>query len=203
MTSFRRLAYVVFTALALGTVAGPALADSAAQGFIQQRQQQVTSLLKQPSGAARDKQIAGVLDGMLDYELLAKRSLAKHWDDVGDEKRKEFTELLKRLVQRNYEKNIKNIAEYDIEWLGEDPGTEGVVIHTRATSKTNKREEPVTIDYRVHPEGSGYRVFDIVTEGSSLVNNYKNQFHRIIQKDGVDALLKRMRDKLAKGGGNV
>jgi phospholipid transport system substrate-binding protein len=38
-----------------------------------------------------------------------------------------------------------------------------------------------------------------VTEGSSLVNNYKNQFHRIIQKDGYDALVKRMKDKLAKG----
>jgi phospholipid transport system substrate-binding protein len=38
-----------------------------------------------------------------------------------------------------------------------------------------------------------------VTEGSSLVNNYKNQFHRIIQKDGYDTLIKRMKDKLAKG----
>ena len=42
-------------------------------------------------------------------------------------------------------------------------------------------------------------MIDIVTEGSSLVNNYKSQFHRAIQKDGFEALLKRMKDKLAKG----
>jgi phospholipid transport system substrate-binding protein len=42
-------------------------------------------------------------------------------------------------------------------------------------------------------------VIDVVTEGSSLVNNYKNQFHRVILKDGFEALMKRMKDKLAKG----
>ena len=46
--------------------------------------------------------------------------------------------------------------------------------------------------------GDDWKVIDIVTEGSSLVNNYKNQFHRIIQKDGYEALIKRMKDKLAK-----
>jgi phospholipid transport system substrate-binding protein len=47
--------------------------------------------------------------------------------------------------------------------------------------------------------GPAWRVVDVVTEGSSLVGNYKNQFHRVIQKDGYEALVRRMKDKLAKG----
>src|SRR6266542_3341055 len=194
----------VFGSLALVLAAlavweGRALAGDSAQDFIQSRQSQVTALLRQSPGAQRDKQIATVLDGMIDYGELAKGSLAAHWSELSDAQQKEFTDILKRLVQRNYERNIKNILEYKVEYLGEEPGSEGVVVHTRASSTTNQREEPITIDYRLQQMGGGWRVVDIVTEGSSLVNNYKNQFYRIIQKDGYNALVKKMKDKLAKG----
>ena len=70
---------------------------------------------------------------------------------------------------------------------------------TVAKSRTNAREEPVSIDYVVGRAGDSWRVQDIVTEGSSLVNNYHQQFSRIIKKDGFPELLKRMKNKLGSG----
>lgn len=197
-----KLVSVALATLALGM---PMLAHAGeeAQGFIRTKQARVTELLHQSPSATRDKQIASVLDGMLDYEKLARDSLAQHWNDLGEQQRKDFTDLLKRLVQRNYERNIKNIQDYQVDYLGEENGGEAILVHTRATSKTDKREEPVSIDYKLEQADGGFRVYDIITEGSSLVNNYKHQFHRIIQKDGFDALMKRMKDKLAKGQGSV
>lgn len=180
-----------------------ARAGDSAQTFIQSRQTEVSSILKQPTNASRDKAVAGVLEGMLDYGELARRSLAQHWDDLNDAQRKDFSDVLRRLVQRNYEKNIKGILDYEVAFLGEESQGEVIVVHSKATSKTNAREEPVSIDYRVASVGTGYRVVDIVTEGSSLVANYKTQFHKVIQKDGFDALMKRMREKLAKGSDSV
>ncbi len=196
---FRTLASLGIALAALAVFEPQALADSA-QEFIQSRQSQVTALLHQSPGAQRDKQIANVLDGMIDYQELAKRSLAVHWADLTEPQRKDFTDVLKRLVQRNYEHSIKGILDYRIEYLGEEPGPEGALVHTRASSTTDQREEPITIDYRVSAPTSGtFKVVDVVTEGASLVLTYKSQFHRVIQKDGFEALLKRMKDKLAKG----
>ena len=195
----RRVGSLALTICALALTAPSARAAGSAEEFIQTRQAQVTALLKQGASAQRDKQISAVLDGMIGYDELAKRSLAAHWDDLNEAQRKEFTDILKRLVQRSYEKNLRNILEYRVEYLGEEPGSEGVVVHTKASSESKPQEEPITIDYRLLQAGSAWRVIDIVTEGSSLVNNYKNQFHRIIQKDGYDTLVKRMKDKLAKG----
>jgi phospholipid transport system substrate-binding protein len=186
-------ALVVATALA-----APAHAAESAQDFIQTRQSQVTQLVKQAPGSQRDKQVAAVLDAMIDYDTLAKQSLAAHWGDLSDAQHKEFTDILRNLVRRNYERNIKNILDYRVEYLGEELGSEGVVVKSRASS-ANSREEPVSIEYRLLKGGGGWRVVDVVTEGSSLVNNYKSQFHRIIQKDGFDTLVRRMKDKLAKG----
>jgi phospholipid transport system substrate-binding protein len=199
---FRRIRLVAsfgLTVTALGALAPYAQAGGAAEEFIQTRQSEVSTLLHQAQGAPRDKKIAAVLDGMIAYDELARRSMAAHWEELSEPQRKEFTDILKRLVQRSYEKNLKNILEYRVEYLGEEPGSDGIVVHTRASSAEKPGDEPITIDYRLQQGNSAWKVIDIVTEGSSMVNNYKNQFHRIIQKDGYDTLVKRMKDKLAKG----
>jgi len=196
----RLRAFVSLGAVVLATsLALPANAAESAQDFIQSRQTQVTQLVRQAPGAQRDKQVAALLDGMIDYETLAQRSLAAHWGDLSEAQHKEFTDILRSLVRRNYERNIKNILDYRVEYLGEEPGSEGVVVHSRASSASDKREEPVAIDYQLMKTSNGWRVVDVVTEGSSLVNNYRNQFHRVIQKDGYEALVRKMKDKLAKG----
>jgi phospholipid transport system substrate-binding protein len=199
MSRWTRFASIGLTLAALVLAAPRAHAGGSAEEFIQTRQAQVTALLHQGQSAQRDKQVATVLDGMIAYDELAKRSLAAHWDDLSDAQHKEFADILKRLVQRSYEKNLKNILEYRVEYLGEEPGSEGVMVHTRASSPEKPQEEPITLDYQLVQNGAAWKVVDIVTEGSSLVHNYKNQFHRIIQKDGYDTLVKRMKDKLAKG----
>lgn len=185
-------------ALTLTALPGAAFASLSAQEFIQDRQAKVTDLLKKPAGSARDQQIAAVLDGMLDYDRLAREALSQHWGTLDEAQRKEFTELLKKLVQRNYERNIKNIQGYNVEYLGET-ATDGsaVIVRTRAASKKNRREPPVEIDYRLEQIGDEWRVCDIVTEGSSLVRNYRSQFNRIIKKDGYDALVKRLQERIA------
>ena len=195
----RHFASFALTVAALAFAAPAARATGSAGDFIQARQHQVTSLMHQSQGTQRDKQIAAVLDGMIGYEDLAKASLAANWDGLSEAQHKEFTDILRRLVQRSYEKNIKSILEYRVEYLGEEPGSEGVVVHTRASSPQKPEEEPIAIDYRLVEGGSGWKVIDIITDGSSLVNNYRNQFSRIIKKDGYDSLVKRMKDKLAKG----
>ena len=53
-------------------------------------------------------------------------------------------------------------------------------------------------DYMI---GTEWRVFDVVTDGVSLVHNYQQQFRRIITRDGFDTLLQRMRDRLAHESG--
>jgi phospholipid transport system substrate-binding protein len=45
-----------------------------------------------------------------------------------------------------------------------------------------------------------WQIYDIVTEGSSLIRNYRNQFRRVIEKKGFDELLRRMKAKRDKGG---
>jgi phospholipid transport system substrate-binding protein len=52
------------------------------------------------------------------------------------------------------------------------------------------------VEYRMQSSSSGWRVYDVVVEGVSLVKNYRDQFDAIINKSSYDGLIKEIRSKL-------
>jgi phospholipid transport system substrate-binding protein len=176
----------------------PSVLAAAAEVYVKAKQAELTTLIKQPRSAESDASLVRLFDGLLDYDALAKESLGPEWDRRSPEERKEFQSLLSTLVQRAYTKGIRDTLDYDIAFRGEVDGKAGKIVQSVATHKTDKRKEPVHIDYVVRQAGSVWRVLDIVTEGSSLVSNYRNQFRRVIEQKGFSGLLEKMRAKAAE-----
>lgn len=194
----RRMFLLVTVMLSVLVSAGAALAQSATD-VVRTKQTALFSLIKQPASAANQDKIQRLFDEMLDYSGLAKASLADEWAARTDAERQEFSNILKQLVRKAYEKNLKKTVTFRIDYVGQDPVDSAELVRTRATNQANSRDEPVEIDFKMVKDGSSWKVADIVTEGSSLVRNYRNQFTRIIKRDGFPALIKKMNDKLAKG----
>jgi phospholipid transport system substrate-binding protein len=169
-----------------------------ATDVVKTKQTALFALLKQPGPAGQPK-ISTIFDEMLDYQTLAEASLGKEWPARTDAEKAEFSELLKQLVRKAYERNLKKTLNFNIEYVGEDPVDGSITVKTKAVSKTNTREEPIEIAYKMVEKNGAWRVQDIVTEGVSLVSSYRSQFTKIIKKDGFPVLIQKMKDKLAKG----
>lgn len=150
---------------------------------------------------ARDAEVTAILVDLLDFDELSRRALDTHWAALTPAQQTEFSSLLRQLVERNYRTNLERIRDYAVSYTREESTSNGVVVHTAAQSQTSRREPPVEIAYAMHVAGTEWRVFDVNTDGVSLVHNYQQQFHRIITRDGFDALLTRMRDRLARESG--
>lgn len=183
----------LLAAAALLFGAGPTWAADA-EAFVKQRHAELSELLRK-DGESNDHKVEAVFDAMLDYDTLAKESLGAYWDERTEAERAEFKDLLKRLVQRAYRKNLKKTLDYAVDYRGETPAKNGQLVKTVATNKRNKREEPLSVDYLLHRVDGKWKVFDIVTAGSSLLDNYKNQFRRIIKKYDYAELIRRMKRK--------
>ena len=174
---------------------------SAADGpsaVVQARQKQVTALLKQRQDSGTPEKIEAVFDAFIDYDALAKRSLDRYWGERSPQEREQFTDILRQLVRSAYRKSLDRTLDYAISYTGETKVEGGILVKSVATHRTNKRKEPIAIDYVLHQVGDEWRVFDIVTEGSSLVSNYRNQFRRVIKRDGFGRLMEMLRKKLKK-----
>lgn len=178
------------------SVAGAAYAG-AATDVVKAKQTALFDLLKQST--PDEKKIAAVFDEMLDYQSLAQASLGDEWANRTDAEKKEFADLLKQLVRKAYEKGLKKTLNYDIEYVSEEQKDGSYLVKTKAKSKSDAREDPIEIVFKMAQKDSKWRVQDITTEGVSLVSSYKSQFTKIIKKDGFPKLIEKMKDKIAKG----
>jgi phospholipid transport system substrate-binding protein len=147
------------------------------------------------------KKISAIFDEMLDYDGLAKASLGDEWSTLKEAEQKEFSGLLKQLVQQAYERNLRKTLAFNIEYLSEEKVSDtAFVVKTKASHKTDSRQEPLEINFRMVDKGGGkWRIDDIITEDVSLVSSYRSQFVKILKKDGYAALAKKMKEKIAKG----
>lgn len=177
------------------TLAGAAFAGPATD-VVKAKQTVLYDLLAKPGTEAK---VGAIFDETLDYDALAQVFLGSEWANRSDAEKTEFGGLLKQLVRRSYERNIKKTINYDIQYIGETEKNAQIVVATKAVSKTDKRADPVEIDYTLAQKDGKWRIVDIKTDGVSLVSSYRSQFTKIIKKDGFPALITKMKDKIAKG----
>ena len=71
-----------------------------------------------------------------------------------------------------------------------------MLLRCKASSSQKAREIPVY--YRMHNKDGQWRVYDVVIEGVSLVNNYRTQFREILANNPPEYLLDTMRKKVQK-----
>lgn len=199
MTSIRRKT-PLFAAVAFAmSLSLPAFAAEA-ENFVKGKQSELSALVSKTKSADDERKLDAAFDSVFDYDSLAKATLKDSWDSLTPAQRVDFASVLKDLVRNAYRKNLKKTLGYSVDYKGESDADAGKLVKTVARNTKNSREEPVSVDYVVHQVDGKWLINDIVTEGSSLVRNYRNQFRRVIQKHGFDELLKRMKAKRDKGG---
>lgn len=177
---------------------GSAFAGGATD-VVKSKQTALFDLIKQATPAS-DKKVSALFDEMLDYAALTEGSLGSEWAPRTDAEKAQFSDLLKQLVRKGYERNLKKILNFDVEYVAEDATGGATMVKTKAKSKqADSRDEPVEIVFKLVQKDGTWRVQDIVTEGVSLVSSYRSQFTKIVKKDGFPVLIQKMKDKLAKG----
>lgn len=129
-----------------------------------------------------------------DYEEMGKRSLGAQWAKLDDAQRKEFVELFKQMLSRTYSDKIESYHGEPIEYLSERLKDDYAEVKT----KVMHGKAPVPLDYRLMNKSGDWRVYDVVVDGISLVNNYRGQFTKIIRAEEYDGLVKRLKTKSDK-----
>lgn len=202
MTLFSRhfAAFVAVVVLSLAATEARAQSGEARQ-FLERRHEALMQILRNApktdaARARRDAKLDQMLSSLLDYEELSRRSLGPHWKRRSADERRTFTGLLEKLVERSYKRNLEQTMSYRVRYMTGQASDDGTLVRTEARSKKNPRAPAVSIDYHLHRVDGQWRVYDVVTDGVSMVRNYRNQFNRIIDDEGWSGLIERMRSKL-------
>jgi phospholipid transport system substrate-binding protein len=151
--------------------------------------------------AERRRLIRRELDERFDWSAICRGCLGHHWTKISRDQRSEFIDLFQSFLERTYLDRIE--PYYDdlekIEYRGEK------IIDNYASVKsviTTKQKIDHPVEYRLERSSTaGWRVYDIVIEGVSLVSNYRTQFDEIITKSSYQDLINDLRAKIQTSQG--
>lgn len=129
---------------------------------------------------------------LFDFQEMAKRSLGSHWRRLDANRQKEFVVLFTQLLEKTYADRIDLYDGQQVAYLGEE--VDQNYAHVDSTV-VDLKGQSFSVRYKLHRVDGKWRIYDVVAENISIVNNYRSQFHRVIVNSSYDDLVKRIKDK--------
>lgn len=161
----------------------------------------VLEVLRDPSMKAesakkikKDK-VRIISEKMFDFVELSRRTLAQNWNKFNPDQQREFVDLYKSLLEDAYADKIMAYTDEKIIFSKEVALTEKTA---EVQSVVVRKTAEVPIYYRVILKDGAWRVYDVVIEGVSLINNYRSQFREILSSKSPESLLETLRKKAGK-----
>jgi phospholipid transport system substrate-binding protein len=173
-------------------------AAGAAEDQVRQTTDKLLEILKDPrlkgegSKDERREKLKEVIYQRFDFTEMAKRSLGSEWRRRTPEEQKEFVKLFTDLLERAYLDQIESYSGEKIQYLKEREGDNYAEVATKIVD--NKGQE-YSVNYRLHKLNGDWKVYDVVIEDISLINNYRSQFNRVLAKSPFEELVNTMRQK--------
>ncbi len=186
--------------LLLALTATSAQAQEAPDALVKHVAEEALSAIRadkdlQAGNPAKVKQlIESKLVPHFDTARMTALAMGRNWRSATPEQQKQLTEQFQTLLIRTYSNALTNYRDNKMNYkpLRMNPGDTDVVVRTEVTQPG---QAPVQIDYSMEKTPDGWKAYDVVVAGVSLVTNYRDEFNDMVRKSGIDGLIKALADK--------
>lgn len=180
--------------------ASVALAQEAPDALVKRVAEEVLQSIKtDPKVQAGDQQrIREVVESKLlpyfDFERLTALAMGRNWRQASPEQQKQLIDQFRALLVRTYSGALAQYRNQVMDYkpLRAEANATDVTVRTEVI---RQGQAPVQIDYSMTKSPSGWRVYDIIVGGVSLVTNYRDEFNEQIKNGGIDGLIKTLQAK--------
>jgi phospholipid transport system substrate-binding protein len=130
---------------------------------------------------------------------MSKLVLAKNWRTASEDQRQRFINEFKGMLVRTYTNSLTDYAgNTEIVYLKSVDKKEGKYV-TVYTEIVQSGKPNIPVNYSLRQTDEGYKIYDVVIEGLSLVKNYRTSFSKQISETSLDALIEDMAQKNTQG----
>jgi phospholipid transport system substrate-binding protein len=140
----------------------------------------------------RREQLRQILFARFDFNEMAKRALGTEWRRRSPAEQEEFTRLFTELLERSYMETIESYSNEKIVYLNEKQDRGFANVSSKIL--TSKGQE-YSIEYKAQLVENDWKVYDVVVENISMVNNFRSQFSRVLNTSSYEELLRRLKAK--------
>jgi len=147
-----------------------------------------------PAGKKGERlaKVRQVIEPKFDFTEMAKRSLGANWQRRNAEEQREFVKVFTDLLENAYADSIQSYDGEKVLFRNEKQDKEYAELNTKIVTK---KGEEFAVNYKLHQASGDWKVYDVVIENISIVNNFRSQFSRVIAKSSYEELLRTMKEK--------
>ncbi len=129
-----------------------------------------------------------------DFTHMTRLAVGRSWRTATPEQRQVLESEFQQLLVRTYTKAFTVYSNYDVEVkpLKMESGATEVTVRTLIRMPGG---QPITVDYDLKKTKSGWKAYDLLIEGVSMVTSYRSTFANEIQRGGIDGLVKTLIEK--------
>lgn len=185
-----------------GPTTSPATTQPAASAFVGRVVGEAVGVLgnrHMPAAEKREK-VRGLTLEALDFDALARLSLGRHWRDLNDRQRGDFTEAFKQHLINTCCDMTSGFTDEHVTVLGEREEARGdrtVNASVGGTDDNGNKVEYAKVEFRTRQTNGQWKVIDVSTMGVSLLAAFKVQFESLMVVGGYDRVMKLLHDKNA------
>lgn len=128
------------------------------------------------------------------FTRMTALAMGKDWNKASPEQKKRLSEEFKTLLVRTYSNALTGYKDQTVRYKPTKmPGGDAdVVVKTEILQPGGK---PIQLDYSVEKQPEGWKVYDVIVAGVSLVTNYRDTFNQEVRANGVDGLIQLLSTK--------
>jgi len=129
-----------------------------------------------------------------DFTRMTRLAVGRNWAQATPPQREALIKEFRTLLVRTYSASLSQYRDQKIQVkpLQASPGDEDVLVRTAVIQEGGP---PIPIDYRMEKAKDGWKVYDVVIDGASLVTTYRGSFNEQIQRGGIDGLIKTLQER--------
>ena len=152
---------------------------------------------KEIRGGNRAKLIGLINDKVLphfNFVSMAALAMGQSWNKATPDQKKRVTEEFRTLLVRTYASALASYSDqkFDFRPLRAKANDTDVTVNVRVLQPGT---QPVPIDYSMEKTAAGWKVYDVMVGGVSLVVNYRTEFSNSVRNAGIDGLIKELQTK--------
>jgi phospholipid transport system substrate-binding protein len=173
----------------------PAFAQDAPDALVKTVTLEVVDLIakdKEIKSGSRTKLVEVIEQKVLphfNFTAMTALAMGQNWNKATPEQKKLLTEQFKTLLVRTYASALAAYSEqkFDFRPLRAKPTDTDVTVNVRVLQPGT---QAVTLDYSMEKTANGWKVYDVMVGGVSLVANYRTEFANTVRNSGIDGLIK-------------
>lgn len=129
-----------------------------------------------------------------DFAHMTRLAVGRDWRQATSAQQKQLTDEFRTLLVRTYSNALTSYKNQSIIFkpLRLQAGESDVLVRSEVRQPG---AQPVSIDYSLEKQTAGWKVYDVIVGGVSLVTNYRETFAAEVRNGGLDGLIKSLQSK--------